>query len=51
VKAADVEAYDPNRFDFVWNEDFSEAQVVPLRWHDDASYIAYQTGDPFGEGA
>lgn len=35
----------PNRVEFRWNDDFSAFQIIPLRWWDDTSYIAYQCDD------
>jgi hypothetical protein len=37
VAAADIEAWDPTRYDIRWNADFTEAEVVPLPWWDDTS--------------
>lgn len=34
--------YNPERYDFRWNKDYTECDVIPLRWWDDASYIQYQ---------
>lgn len=34
--------YNPQRFDFRWNDDFTAFQPLPLTWWDDASYLAYQ---------
>lgn len=37
----------PYRFgsDFVWNENFTAYRCKPIKWRDDASYLAYQAGD------
>lgn len=40
--ASEVENYNPLRYQFVWNEDYSLFQAIPLRWWDDSSYIRYQ---------
>lgn len=37
--------YDPYRHDFRWNADYTEVDVIPLAYWDDASYADYQ-GDP-----
>jgi len=37
--------FNPERFDFAWNADFSAYRPLRLKWWDDASYIAYQCGD------
>lgn len=42
VKAEDIEQYDPARYDFRWNADYTEAEVITLPWWDEASYAAYQ---------
>lgn len=44
--AADAEQFDPDKNDFVWNDDFTMFRVTPLSWHDDASYQKYQSHDP-----
>lgn len=31
----------PDSHDYVWADDGS-VTAIPLRWHDDASYLAYQ---------
>lgn len=45
--AARQEEFPPDRFDFFWNDDFSEVEVVQLAWWDDASYREWQ-GDRLG---
>lgn len=35
--------YNPNRYDFVWNDDYTSFRAIKLAWWDDASYIDYQT--------
>ncbi len=42
-----VEAYqwNPERFLFRWNGDYTKFQLIPLGWWDDASYRAYQARD------
>jgi hypothetical protein len=40
--AIDAVLFNPNRYSFKWNEDYSMFQATPLLWWDDASYIAYQ---------
>lgn len=37
--------YNPSRTEFAWNQDFTAFRPVPLRWWDDASYVAYQSRD------
>lgn len=44
VPAADLDQYDPSRFDARDNGD-GTFTLIPLAWHDEASYAAYQ-GDP-----
>lgn len=39
------EAFDPERHDFRWSADYQVFKPVPLRWHSDASYAAYQAED------
>lgn len=34
--------WNPRRTEFVWNDSFTAFRPIPLRWWDDASYIAYQ---------
>ena len=41
--------FNPQRYDFRWNEDYSGFVPVKLLWWDDASYIAYQS-DPGCDG-
>ena len=48
IAAEEYKNYDPDRFDFVWNADFTECEVHPLTWWDEASYAAYQ-GDCHSE--
>ncbi len=38
-----VEQYDPNRYDFDWNDDFTAFRPLALTWWDDASYLDYQS--------
>lgn len=42
VAAGKYKEYDPDRYDFRWNADYTEVTVVPLLWWDDNSYAAYQ---------
>lgn len=42
VAAREYERLDPVRYDFRWNEDFTECTAVELTWWDDSSYAAYQ---------
>jgi hypothetical protein len=44
----EVYQFNPQRFDFRWNEDYTAAQVVPLAWWDDASYACSQWVDLCG---
>jgi len=37
-----VELWNPKRYDFVWNNDFTAFKPVKLLWWDNSSYIAYQ---------
>lgn len=37
--------FSPRTNDFAWNDDFTAFKALPLKWWDDASYIAYQTRD------
>jgi hypothetical protein len=45
VAAERIEEFNPDQFDIRWNADYTLAEVTPLAWWDDASYLAYQ-GDP-----
>jgi hypothetical protein len=45
VAAGKYKEYDPERYDFFWNKDFTAVKIVPLTWWDDKSYLAYQTGE------
>ena len=38
--------YNPNRYDFEWNKDYTKFRARPLKWWDDASYARYQADDP-----
>ena len=49
VANKEYEVYNPDRFAFRWNADFTEVDIVPLKWWDDSSYAAYQASDPGGE--
>lgn len=40
-----INEFNPDRFEFRWNEDYTEFQLVPVRWWDDLSYIRYQSED------
>lgn len=42
LPAARVFEFNPNRYEFCWNDDFSGFIPCKLRWWDDASYAAYQ---------
>ena len=46
LPAAKVSNYNSERFDIHWNDNFSKFIPLKLTWWDDASYIAYQCGDP-----
>lgn len=35
--------FSPQSHDFRWNDDFTAYRPIKLAWHDDASYIAYQS--------
>jgi len=41
---SELESFTSERFDFVWNDDYTMFQAVPLKWYDDASYARYQSG-------
>lgn len=42
-----VALYNPGRYDYRWNSDFTAFRAIKLTWWDDRSYIAYQSGyDP-----
>ena len=43
VAAKRHEEFDPNTHDFFWNADYTEVDVVKLKWHDEASYAQYQS--------
>lgn len=45
VTAREADLFNPNRFSFRWNKDYSKAVVCPLLWWDDVSYLAYQGAD------
>lgn len=34
--------WNPERFDFYWNDDYTAFRLVRLSWWDEASYAAYQ---------
>ncbi len=40
-----VSMWNPIRYDFYWNHDYTAFRPVLVRWWDDESYIAYQCGD------
>lgn len=42
---------DPVRQDVRWNQDYSAWSVRDRNWWDDASYIAYQSGDDTDDSA
>jgi hypothetical protein len=39
--------FSPRTHDFAWNDTFTAFRPLPLKWWDDASYIAYQAGDNY----
>jgi hypothetical protein len=39
--------FNPDRVDFIWNEDFTKFRAIPLKWWNDASYIVYQCDEYF----
>lgn len=41
----EVNQWNPMRYDFYWNEDYTMFQLRPLKWWDDASYAQYQARD------
>lgn len=43
LNADEVEGYDPNTYDFIWNEDYTKFKPVKLRWNDESSYRRYQS--------
>lgn len=45
VAAGRHEELSPERFDFVWNDDYTECTAHRLAWYDDRSYAAYQSGN------
>ncbi len=45
LPASEVETYNPDRYSFRWNSDYSGFIPRKLAWHDDASYIRYQCMD------
>jgi hypothetical protein len=53
MPAVYAEQFNPERFDFVWNYDYTLFRALPLRWWDDASYARYQSDvedwDVYGE--
>jgi hypothetical protein len=42
VARGEHEKYSPELYDFVWNADFTECDVLRLAWPDAASYADYQ---------
>lgn len=42
VTAREHENLSPDAYDFHWNANYTECDAIPLRWHDDSSYLAYQ---------
>jgi len=49
LPADQAERYNPGRYDFVWNDDYTMFRAVPLRWWDDASYARYQSDSQWWE--
>lgn len=45
ISAKKCREYNPDRFDFIWNKDYSKCKPIPLRWSDDPSYIRHQSED------
>lgn len=43
VARREHENFSPLTNDFRWNTDYTEVDVIPLLYWDDASYAAYQT--------
>jgi len=44
--ASECENFNPNRFEFVWNADYTMFRAVQLPWFDHASYIRHQADKP-----
>lgn len=44
LTASEAHEYNPERYDFVWNADYTRCRAINLAWYDDASYAAYQGG-------
>ena len=42
VTRAAAYTMDPSKFDFAWDPSGEYAEVIPVLWHDDASYAQYQ---------
>jgi len=42
--------FSPYRHEFRWNDDFTAYYPIVLKWWDDASYLAYQSGDSYTKG-
>lgn len=38
-----AQEFNPDRFDFRWNAGGTAFRLIPLRWWDNESYIAYQS--------
>ena len=42
VANREYEQLDPGRYDFLWNDDYTEVTAIALTWWDEKSYADYQ---------
>lgn len=42
IENKEYENYDPETYDFIWNDDYTECEIVPCNWYDEVSYLRYQ---------
>lgn len=45
LPASEVETYNPDRYSFAWNYDYSGFVPHKLAWFDNESYMRYQSED------
>lgn len=45
IPADRIKEFNPDLYDFKWNEDYTMFIPIKLNWHDDLSYIEYQSRD------
>ena len=42
IQGTNLVLFDPDRYSFRWNADYTAFHQIPLLWYDDATYIDYQ---------